>query len=334
MKSFKNNTMKNKIIINQWIAFCTLLVLTACNPDTFAPVVEVKLPAGPKALVPNMYLEQGIGASMFIGQTQEVLNNNPNFFVNNATIELYENGVLKTGWQKVNNIYVLPNFTPTPGNVYTTKITAAGFPVAEAIDTMPNPIQFTVVKTGKIKYAEFIEFDGPFGQNTPYADTLVEIKMSFTDDGYSQDFYRIIVMDNDSTGKSITPSSGNGFNDYRSIKCLDAIYQNNSALFGGGDEDISLDRSFFTDFTFNGKQKEISFYVPIGLNNPNRKGYNKAYFYLQHISKNAYLHATSLLNVDSEEGIFSQPSLVYSNYKNGFGILGSQSTKVIGIQVK
>jgi Domain of unknown function (DUF4249) len=323
-----------KSIQNQWIAFCTLLVLSACNPDTFAPVVEVKLPAGPKALVPNMYLEQGIPATMFIGQTQEVLNNKPNFFVDNATIELYENGVLKTGWQKLNQIYILPNFISTPGNIYKTKITVAGFPVAEAIDTMPNPIQFTVVKTGKYRYADYAEFDGPFGQNTPYADTLTEVKMSFTDDGTSQDYYRIIIMDNDSTGKSITPSNGNGSNEYRNIRCIDAVYQANTDPFGGSDEDIRLERSFFTDFTFNGKQKEISFYVPIGLNNPNRKGYDKAYFYLQHISKNAYLHANSLLKVDEEDGIFSQPSLIFSNYKNGFGILGSQSTKVIGIQVK
>jgi hypothetical protein len=33
-------------------------------------------------------------------------------------------------------------------------------------------------------------------------------------------------------------------------------------------------------------------------------------------------------------GLFAQPTLVYSNYKNGFGILGCQSTNMQSVQVR
>jgi Domain of unknown function (DUF4249) len=320
-------------------------ICNSCNLKDYTPIVDIDIPSEAPSLVANMYLEDGIPASMFVGKTQDVLANNKNFIVNNAQINLYENEVLQSGWVKNSmaidsTYYILPNFTPTPGNIYRTQVSASGLPTTQAADTMPLPINFTIAKTGVIKLFNDKNGGGPFGGNG-FADTLVEVKLTFTDDANAKNYYRILISDNDSSGLSIYQPNVNGNNLKHAIQSTDIVYQSASKNSGGiedGDGNkVELTKGFFTDYTFNGKQKDIVFYVPIGRV-PNYlnmdETYNKAYFFVQHLSRSAYLHASSVANYNNRDGLFSQPSLIFTNYKNGFGILGCNTTRMQGIVVR
>ncbi len=334
--------MKN-IILKYSYLFAITTVLFACNPDTFAPVVDVKMPDGEKALVPNMYLQTGIPISMYVGQTQAVLATNKNFKLDNATIELFEDGNLINGWLKGNiidsPIYYIPNIKPKPGSVYTTKVSSMGFLTAEATDTMPSKLNFTVTKTSNLKYFQATD---PFNGSLGFKDTLQEIKITWQDNGNASDFYRIVVMDNDSNGEYIYSAPWKQFTFKREIHSIDAIFQDSGdpigAIGSGSSADVVRpNEKYFTDITFNGKQKEVSLYLPIGREENWQSqdlGFEKAYISLQHLSRAAYLHVTSVMQYNPNTGLFAQPTLVYSNYKNGFGILGCQSTNMQSVQVR
>jgi hypothetical protein len=335
--------MNTKIITTLSLA-CSLF-FASCDPESYSPVVTIDAPTEAPSLVPNMYLENQFNATMFVGKTQDVLAVNKNYSVANATIELYENEVLKSGWIKSTAAdtpyYRLPEFKPTPGNIYRTNVTAPNLPAAQAIDTMPLPIQFTVSKTGKTILFDDKENQGPFG-GQGFLDTLVEVKLTFTDNANKKDYYRIIVDENETNCASINEIKQTNFIRKHPIHSNDIIYKDAVSggpdnIGGGAADIIDLRNGFFTDVTFNGKQKEIIFYVPIGkvpdfMNND--LGYDKAYFAIQHLSRSAYLHASSVANYNDQDGAFSQPSLVFSNYKNGFGILGCNTATVQSIQVR
>jgi Domain of unknown function (DUF4249) len=331
--------MKLSIKLNSIIIAFFSILFIGCNPDNLAPVVQIELPPSPKLLVPNMYMQYGIGTSMFVGQTQEVLSQNPNYFVDNASIELYQNGVLVNQvWQKQNQVYTLPNFTPTPGNVYATKIKVDGFPIAEAIDTMPNLMNFTITKTGKVKYYE--DKGSDFNNPQSYQDTLIQVLFTFEDDGNTKDFYRILLLDNDSTGHHISPNVYSQQSQRSEVHCIDPVFQSSGNPLGDfgntADDIVFLADNYFTDNSFNGTKKTITFYIPVGYGNyaTGKPGFDKGYFYLQHLSRSAYLHVNALKNYEDQGGFFSQPSLIFTNYKNGLGILGCQSTRMQELQIK
>jgi hypothetical protein len=330
--------MKNKINIHQFIIIAFALVVVSCNPDNFAPVVNVNLPPGPKALVPNMYLQTGTPISMYIGQTQEVLSKNKNFNVTNATIEFYENDLLKAGWINGNandSNYYLPNFIPTPGNVYRTKISAPGFPDATAIDTMPFLVSFSALATGKTKLYNDPRY---LFNGEKRKDTLSELKVSFQDNPGVTNYYRILILKTEKNGYSLS-SNPFGQSEYdEDIHCIDPVYIATvdpfESLEEGQGDIIRPGEYYFSDFTFNGKLKEFSFFLPIGRFGNDTKGFDSAFVFVQHISKSAYLHVTSLINSDNGGGIFSQPTLLFTNYKNGYGILGCNSTKMQSVKMR
>lgn len=320
----KNLSMKRIFII--LAVFSSVIILQSCE-DAFNQVVPIKQDPVVPSLVPNAYLNNYDTATMFVSLTQELLSTANIKQVQNATITLFENnldkGIMKryvTGAADSLTYYQLENFVPSPGNVYSVTVSAPGYPTAEATDTMPTLVKIKATNTGNIVWKKI---------TTPFAgveieDSFAEVKLTLPD-VLGSDYYRIIIGQDYKAGFYAGNSS-----DQFLVLCNDYLYNEANANGGSlGSNLKNLGDTYFSDQLFDGTQKEILLYIPLGKTPfvPPLEG--TVYFYLQHHSRASFLHNNSLSDYSqTENNPFAQPVLIYSNYKNGFGILGCSSTSV------
>ncbi len=320
------------------------LALAGCTTEYFTPILDISVANEPISIVANCYLQNNMTGTMTIGKSAPPLSNNSDYKVSDATISFLEDGVDKGTWQKTMNaaqeeLYYLPNFTPKPGKVYKATVSSPNLPTSIAIDTMPEEVPFTIVKTGKYKLIKLEERGGPGGGGNAQIDSTVEVKITFADNASTKDYYRLLILDDVKNAYQITGNPREQLNPEKGrVHTTDPVYTSKQGgIFGGGNQ-IDPSENYFTDITFNGKQKEITIYIPVGDSSgwtTLNYGYQTAYISLQHLSRAAYLHVQSVLNLDQRgPQIFTQPTLVYSNYKNGFGILGCATSKVDSVDLR
>jgi hypothetical protein len=337
-----------KIILIAFIAFS----FASCQ-NTFNQIIQIKSPAIGNYLVPNCIFNNG-GTPLLSLTRNADINDSPSIYttLDTAVIEVMENGVLKNNLKRVkiydeNNgtfrdYFYKANFTPIPNNIYTVKVSLPNFPTCTATDTMPSLVPFAVILTGATpKYIQ-VEKHGPGGGGNTQTDTFVEISIKFTDLP-GADYYRIAIADSSYNNEGFHGAEinfgSNGFG-----RGGDNLISNDivfASLNGGASINnfINPNNIFFTDETFNGKTKDIRFYIPIGILNQGgpfqNAPYETAHIWLQHLSRQSYFYNIAFQAYQNSNGNpFSQPSLLYTNYKNGYGILGCVTSSTDSVKLK
>jgi Domain of unknown function (DUF4249) len=315
-------------------------------------IVTIKSPALQNALVPNCIFNNGGAPLMSLTRNADI-NDSPSVYtaLDTAIVQVTENGLAKNNLKRVefynpnsgfmDNYYYQADFTPIPNNVYSVKVSLPNFPTCTATDTMPSLVPFAVTLTGSAPKYIAVEMHGPGGGNSQI-DTFVEISIKFTDMP-GNDYYRIAIADSSYNNEGFHGSELNfgqgGGRGRGNLISNDIIF---SSLNGGVTTDNFVDPNtiFFTDETFNGKTKDVRFYIPIGMIDKggpwgNQPPFETAFIWLQHLSRQSYFYNIALQAYqNSVDNPFAQPSLLYTNYINGYGILGCVTSSAKSIKLK
>lgn len=286
--------------------FLTVLILVAgCEKD-----IQVKVPELQPQLTIYSYTEVGGMITASIGRSIGILhyNGDQNLFINNAIVLLYVDGVLADTLILNSTIGDYKSHTIAQyGKAYRLVATATGYSPAEASCDVPAlvPVQ------DPIEHVPFARYDVDNGDED-------KITIKFNDPAGS-DYYLIHFFAARETDSLAGWGGGSGciFSNDNSVETptSDAI---------GFNTCIDSKSIFLKDQTFNGKTKELSLYVghydmlPI-TNMLGDTLYPAVKLY--HITEEYFRYLKSYkFSTQNEGNPFAEPTNIYGNVKNGYGI--------------
>jgi hypothetical protein len=293
-------------------ALLVTIIFASCERD-----IIVDVPPQPVRLVVNGIIRTNTNFRVTVGKTAGILDvSNPSTYkVTNAFVQLYENNVLKDTlvYDSAANAYLVKrNTRPVGGRTYLLQASATGFTTATAETVTPN-----VTAIQSITKRENARKDA----NGNYLD---EVKITFTDDGSTANYYLIKV-------KRPQSFSSTGATEYSGINCMrsgdiDIEKRNNG---DPTDFENCISQEFFmTDKNFNGRTKEILLFIEHGDIEPVLHPYTNKYFKpiveLHTITYDHYKYRKSFdAYRNAEDNPFAEPVLVFGNVKNGYGIFST-----------
>jgi len=204
--------------------------------------------------------------------------------------------------------YVNKFLSPVPGTKYNIEVAAEGFKTVYSMDETPYRITINFINE------EFVEHLG---------DVVLKVEFEIVDRGGQENYYvwELIVtpLEDDENGES-------------SVKDVTLIGSLDMNIDNGTNGEKVRHKLFITDSTFDGSSYSTSFfYTDPSVNDQNEENEDDVNILYQKqlkisvISKNYYLHLRSLELYENSRSIsstVSQPTEIYSNIENGFGIFG------------
>ncbi len=298
---------------NIFLIAAVIITIGSCEKT-----VTVSIPITPSKLVLNGVVQANNVFKTNVSKSEAVLSTNTtnSFKVNNATVVLFQNGVVKDTllYNAPGNNYIAKNNTiAAVGNKYKLVASASGFTTVEAESTTPSAISIKSIT--KIENAK-INANG---------DTLHEIKIKFDDNASENNYYLFKIK---------IPLYNNGAQIfYNPINC---IYSNDIDIDKSSNADpANVNECIYREFTmadknFKGNTKTLTVFINKQelqtYTNPfNQKKY-KPIVEINSLEKNYYNYRRSKQSyLDNEDNPFSEAVLVFTNVKNGYGIFSTFS---------
>ncbi len=316
--------MKNPIRII--VAIILMTLVSSCEKEILYSDIEPD-----PLLVVNGVQHVGEPARLCVEKSSFYAEVEKDFRVKDVHADLYVNGVFKeslqvrdsiiweTYWIANENgmgeeverpryafVYCEGEYILREGDALRFEVSSSEFEKTAVAETtmpaMPNVISFDTVRiTGNT--------DG-YGGKTIYFSLVV-------DDPAGKDYYNLFPKD----GLAGFVTTDPVFSEFMDIVHVDD-------LFGGGNYYANGPYNLFNDSYFDGNQYAVSLEMPI---------YTDVYFepfvlevtkadYALYQFKKSYSSSTSI--EDGPLGLFTEPSQVYSNVKNGVGVVCAQSLPV------
>lgn len=272
--------MKSKTLSS--ITILLVIVISACTKE-----ITLNLPIAESKLVINGELNTEDNIKVQISRSLDILTNDSTYFINNATVELFEDGNSKGILNYVQQNYI-STLKPKEGKLYKIIAKRAGFPTATANVVIPSQIGCTSKYTPNVG----LDNDGfPYGQ--------LEVKL--TDNAAARNYYQFSIRYYDSSILKWTSYI---------ITSEDPVFLNNTKKDDGS--------YLFSDATFSGQTKTLKFDISSGLTLSNitfevsvKTFIEEYYRYLEQIA-------------DFKENGYNSSSAVImrTNVTNGLGMVG------------
>lgn len=309
------------------------------------------------SLVVNAFIENDSIITVFLYQTTSINATDSKFYVTNAIIKLFEDDIEKDQLVLKSNLYVNTNngYSETHGydtlyyyssqtiaqigKTYRLEISAPNFDNVSSETSIPSPVEIISIDTSSIKR-----------DNGDWIDYQKNFTIRFKDPADEVNYYRLIKTNTNGTYSLETYH----FENYDSTNARIMIsnysysyFNSNDPILSFGNEDANSyilgsswnDYGIFTDERINGQDYELEIYESIGYNGDYENQYdysigefNRTNFILQSITRETYLFLKSIDEQSFNNDIpFVEPVPVFSNIKNGVGIMSgySSSTKSI-----
>jgi hypothetical protein len=312
-------------LIRYFAFFISLTLLLACEKEiAYRPNNQIPF------LVMNGYLNPdsawNIGVSQSIPMGKKLASDK----VSDAVVKVFVKDIpIETlQYSEVNKRYIGTG-KPLAGKEYKITIEKNGFLPIEAtsvIEPSPKVLNVSIVKDSLIKDRAFVT-------------------VTFSDQSGVKNFYRLVVANEDEYEKRPpwainspnSPASGwvgNTYIDYSlGIRSNDPnlTWNNQSSSAGVFDDVPNNIFNIFNDELIDGKTHSLTFSYSLS---PYPEAKNNTVIYLQSITKELYMYLKSL----SAQYYFGddpllEPIQVYSNVKNGGGILGGYNASKSSISV-
>ncbi len=250
--------------------------------------------------------------------------------INNADVQICVNNQLVETISPLNvssdanTKYQSSVVIPKVKQVYTLKVEVDGLEPITASSSIPEAIEISHSSIGEINSSltddnETVSYEVRVG---------VQLDDPADETNYYQiTFYQEVVSSQPSVQENqilVIPNDG--------YSLIDNDIANNFNLIDGG--------ILFKDLTFNGTSKEFVF-QPLFYYKPEDLNTNTTYFpkniiiELRSVSEEYYKYYTSVYRQSSQENTpFSNPTVIYSNIKNGYGIFAGYSKSTVKIPIE
>ncbi len=288
-----------------------IILAVSCERD-----IDVDVPPQTTKLVVNGLTRVNTAFRVSISKTAGILDtaSPATYKVTNALVQLYENNILKDTfvYEASSNTYLVKrNTRPQAGNTYKLTAAATDFTAILAETVTPAPTSFGITKRINVKK------DG----NGNYLD---EVKITFTDDASTANYYLIKI-------RRPLSSGGSPAINYGGIYCMHSSDKDIGRRSNGDPTDFEncINQEFFmADKNFNGQVKEILLFIQHNqlepMLYPSNNRYYKPVIELHTITYDHYKYRKSYdAYRDAEDNPFAEPVLVFSNVKNGYGVFST-----------
>lgn len=339
--------MKNIIRLSTFLMFLSFI---SCNEDRFSPIVEINIPSHTPRLVIRADWSAGSDSlAIFVSKSRGVLDKTPTNFnqtytyfngkdsikyvneyydtVANAKVELLRNGqllgtipYLNKGYHYAKGLFKLDTVS---GVTYTVRVSAPGFETIEASQNIQK--RLAILRGGyKANGAVYTDPFDPFSSPEKGDELTVELQDNADDENY----YTIESVDGNNRwgGNNLyvsRDSAGKTYTARTYVRNIDPI----------------MEDAFLPDRTFNGKNYVWRFWMQpstyFSTKNGNSfqsklKSGDKVQIRIRSASKDYVLFVKTLdLAFNAQDNpFFTEPVILHSNVKKGYGIftIGSVQT--------
>jgi hypothetical protein len=302
--------------------------------------IDMKIAEYPSKLVINAQLNPDSVVFGNISKSLAILDESSSPFVPVAEVSIYENeSIIETLPINSRGFFRSNNFKPKPGNNYKIEASAKDFQNASGETLIPNNnldfafdtitelrsrsnsntlLRFVIKLT--IQDQPNIDNYYIFGITSDYKYTIVNFdpaspKIRPLDE--SKHDTTIIIPYSIETNSTVPEMNSYGYNDE-----FDVIDRSGGiGLIPDQNNYISGSQFAFSDITFSGKKTSIDFETEANTYNDtvNLK------ITLREVSKDYYTYLKSMAIYRNSGDYFAEKVQVFTNIKNGYGILGSES---------
>ncbi len=238
-------------------------------------------------------------------------------FIDSAAVQLFEDGSFVSNLQNTGaGYYINPGFFPQTGKEYKVEVSYGSYPSIESTASIPKvvPIKnfdtLTIQTTDEyegnhLQFVGNLTYDDPPGEANFYQLSCRIIYVDFNDETHEYEQY-------------IRPTEKNQrfFDGYS----IDGLLWSDKLTDG---KEVSFEFIYFDSYEYG---KKAILYQEQG----------QFIFYFKSISKAYYTYLKSM-HVYSESGgsdnPFSEPVVIYSNVKNGYGIMGGYNQDTTSIKL-
>lgn len=306
-------------ILYFFVGMSMLALLAGCEGsvqlDTYDPMAQL-------VIVSNFTPSQPVVVQ--VSKTRSPLSTEDSVYLENATVELYQDSKLLEVLELVSGpvdkppYYTTRQTTPLVGVTYTIRAQAPDFESISATSSVPIPTPIRSLHLSNLNI-----FPGS-GGSTNYQ-YLVSIVFDDPVEGknfYHLNFYQQILeyrlLGNDTI---ITKD------ELRKIQFSSELDDNSLiAYFQGG--------VLFNDDYFNGIPISYSFPLQVNIN-PRREIVGKMFAELRTVSKEYFLFHNSLSRQrTSSNGPFNEPVMIYDNVENGQGIFAGYNASIDSVSIQ
>ena len=299
------------------IGILTVILFPSCTK-----VLDDELPENKPKLVVNGLLNTDSILKVNISKTVPVFanENTDNLpFIVDATTKFYENGEFLFSLQEdENGYYTKPGFYPSQGRNYKIEVEKEGYPSVNAETGIPSPVPILSLDTALV-------FDNENGDDF-YFGSEIRCTLKYMDAVVTENYYRLdcyLYYDDE---------EGNEYLDRQYVY----VDENDEHLF-----DKAYGYLLWTDVLSAGGESEINFRIhPEGYyydnqGNPNNTSTVTYIVILSSVSDDFYWYDKTrsiYFETGGTSDPFSEPVLIHSNIKDGFGIFGGISNDSISFQ--
>lgn len=306
------------------ITFLFLFILLFSSCDV---VIDLDIPEHDPVLVLNSVLRTDDTLKAYVSHSKGAFDSNPISYVNNASVKVFEDGVLLGEMDKlsipsfnnsgfVDTVYrYYLNQMPTAGKFYSYEVEHNDYENVRAETHMPTAVDLIIEEVSPLGEDDY---EKQFRLRCSFEDAGTEnyYRLRIHAESDDADFYTNYFVDFESSDASIIASAG---------------VQSDGMSYWGSD-------ALFDDELFNGSTKEIIlefwdwnyYYIE-------EEGYDVNYVLeVSSISKEYFNYIKSLrayeYNADEFSLFAGEPVHVYTNIENGLGILGATATDTVLIE--
>lgn len=292
------------------ILFTGLFLLGSCeSPVDLDFVLEE-----PKIVV-NSNFSPGAPFQVIISQSSYVLSSEPETFVNNALVTIYNMQEEKEERLQLKNartpFYQSRQLLPESGQTYKIEVDIPGHPIITAEDVVPFPVVLSEIEVDTTLIPGHVE------------DQIYKlaVNVQFEDPPGNSDYYHLCLYNH--TGSlpgGMVPMDG--FTESETdvatlvpLRHLESHKDNPAVTFHFEEGGI-----LFSDEDFNGQSASLTFFSLLNVDSGDQLQKGKVVGELKTVSKSYYQYHSSLSRqLANKDKPFVEPITIYSNIENGLG---------------
>lgn len=307
----------------------SIIALNSCEK-----VIDMNIDEQEPKLVLISYLNPDSLIEVSVSKSVHILDYDSIIFVETAKVKVFENETLieELSYNANSHSFRSNTVKPAIGKRYRIEASANGYKEVTAEVDIPIPVSITSIDTFPREYPDFNA--NWYGVRSSAG--WFTVKLIFDDPVQDENFYIISILRKESYNPGKTTFYDNykcSFSinsmlvEYSSLEqLLNFIAESDNSGLGGDNQEnyIYASQIAFSDKAINGKQ------VSMQLNIDNGVDVDSIHFEIQltSISKSYYRYVASEALYQDSGGPFTEKVQMYSNIKNGYGIIMGSSNAI------